>query len=338
MRRMMYTIKHYEQHMEKTWDEFVNTMSVNGNFLHTRNFLNYHPEGRFKDASLVVYDEKEKLAAVVPACEVEEDGKRVFFSHKGSTFGGIVISNKHYNCEHVISMIQELQKYIQKEGYDKAYLKNTSEVFSMQNVDLFEFAFPFCGWKEYKELNTYIEYSCYRENILSNFSKGKKRNVDCCEKEGYIVRELESDLEIEQFYGILCENLEKYHVKPVHTVEELLEFKHSRLSKESGFFGCFLGEKMIAGSMMFYFNRCLTAHTQYLAAKEEYQKTSPMTYIYYSMIKTMRERGFRKISFGIATEELGTVINYGLLDNKERYGSQYSNNCTYYMDFTKEEA
>ena len=52
------------------------------------------------------------------------------------------------------------------------------------------------------------------------------------------------------------------------------------------------------------------------------------------MIGEMKERGFKRLSFGIATEDMGQKINYGLLRNKEGYGSMYSNNCTYVIDFS----
>ena len=47
----MYEILPYKSDMESRWDRFVMEESVNGTFLQTRKFLNYHPEGRFQDAS-----------------------------------------------------------------------------------------------------------------------------------------------------------------------------------------------------------------------------------------------------------------------------------------------
>ena len=43
----------YEDNYEKAWDRFVLEESINGTFLQTRNFLNYHPTGRFEDNSLM---------------------------------------------------------------------------------------------------------------------------------------------------------------------------------------------------------------------------------------------------------------------------------------------
>lgn len=48
------------------------------NFLHTRNFLNYHKKGKFEDISLEIY-KKNKLVAVCPACLITEKKKRLSF-------------------------------------------------------------------------------------------------------------------------------------------------------------------------------------------------------------------------------------------------------------------
>lgn len=76
--------------------------------------------------------------------------------------------------------------------------------------------------------------------------------------------------------------------------------------------------------MLFYFNNVKVAHTQYLAALSEYNKLSPMTFVYYSLIQKMREAGFHKLSWGITTEDMGRILNMGLVTSKEEFGSDYS--------------
>ena len=77
----MFRFEKYEDSLEEQWDKFIAEKSINGTFLQSRRFFNYHPAGRFKDVSLVVYNEKNNIAALIPACELEQDGKKVFFSH-----------------------------------------------------------------------------------------------------------------------------------------------------------------------------------------------------------------------------------------------------------------
>lgn len=325
----MFRFEWYEDSLEKQWDDFIEQKSINGTFLQSRRFFNYHPKDRFKDVSLVIYNEKNNIAALCPACELQQEGQKVFFSHKGSTFGGIIIDKKHYNAKHVVVLVEELKEFLKEQGYQKAYLKMTSDIFSKQESDLFQYAFQKAGYTEHKELSTYVNYATYKEEILSNFAQGKRTNVHNCHKEGLVVRPLETDEQIAEFYDILCENLAKYDTKPVHTLAELLEFKNERFTKECGFFGIYKDEEMLAGSMMFYFDEAGCAHTQYLAARQAYNKLSPMTFMYYSMIVEMKERGYKTISWGTATEDLGAYLNMGLITSKEDFGSSYINNLTY---------
>lgn len=328
----MFQFRYFEEKDEKEWDAFIEEKSINGTFLQSRRFLNYHPEGRFKDVSLLIYNAKNNVAALCPACEVSMDGKKVFFSHRGTTFGGLIIDKKHYCAKYVVAMVEELKAFLKEEGYDEVYLKQTSDVFSSVESDLFQYAYQYHGFKEYKELSTYVDFNGYKEELTSNFAQGKRTNVNNCIKEGLELRELQTEDEIKEFYDILCENLEKYDTKPVHTLEELLEFKNQRLKEECGFFGAYKDDEMLAGSMMFYFKNTNVCHTQYLAARQAYGKLSPMTYMYYSMLKVMRERGYKFVSWGTATEDLGKVLNMGLITSKEDFGSSYCNNLTYYCE------
>ncbi len=76
----MFRFEKYEDSLEEQWDKFITEKSINGTFLQSRRFFNYHPAGRFKDVSLVVYNEKNNIAALIPACELEQDGKKRYFS------------------------------------------------------------------------------------------------------------------------------------------------------------------------------------------------------------------------------------------------------------------
>jgi lipid II:glycine glycyltransferase (peptidoglycan interpeptide bridge formation enzyme) len=328
---IVFSIKYYDETLEKEWDTFIAEKSINGTFLQSRRFLNYHEKGKFEDCSLVIYNEKGNIAAVCPACIVRENGSKIFFSHKGSTFGGIVTDQKHYHAQYIMSMVNELTDFLKSEKFEQAYLKITSDIFSIRETDLLQYAFQSAHYKEYKEISLYINFNTYKDDILSNFAQRKRRNVHNCQKEGLQIKILESEPEIQTFYGILCENLKKYHARPVHTLEELLELKNVRLKDECEFFGVFKEEKLIAGTMMFYFQKAGCAHTQYLAALQEYNKLSPMTYLYYAMICEMKKRGYQKLSWGIATEDLGEYLNMGLISSKEDFGSSYSNNLTYFI-------
>jgi len=319
----MYEIIEYNNEYEKTWDDFVENTSINGTFLQERRFLNYHPQGRFQDASLMVFY-KGKLEAVIPACKQQNAEKKIFNSHAGSTYGGIVISRYLYKADKVLGLINEVEQYISKQKYTSILYKPTMNLLCNPKGDLLSYCLGYCGYKEYKELNIYVNYANYNPDILSNLSKMKQRIIKKCEKTGVVVKEFDSKEEIKIFHDILTQNLKKYNKTPVHTVEELIDLKKNRLTKEIRFLGAYLDGKMIAGTMIFEFHKYKCAHTQYLAADPEYNKLSPMSYIYYKTAEFYYYCHFEKLSWGISTEDNGTKINMGLTTNKEEYGSEYN--------------
>lgn len=325
----MFRIIFADRSHDEMWDDFVTNQSVNGTFLHTRRFLNYHPEDRFRDCSLLLHYDSH-LAAVCPANLLEKEGKKIFLSHQGSTYGGLVIAKRYYKAKYVVAMVAELKEFLRKHGFGEAYLKLTPDILSEDSA-LLEFACYYHGFSEYKEINPYIDYEYYKEPVIRNFSQGKKTHVHNCERENVTIRPLQSEEEIGEYYDILCKNLKKYDLAPVHSLAELLDLKYNRLKNECEFFGAYLDGTMVAGGLMFYFQKAMVAHTQYLSARSEYASLSPMTYLYYWIIKTMKERGYRKLSWGICTEERGRILNFGLLNNKEAYGSMHSNNHTCYI-------
>lgn len=186
-----------------------------------------------------------------------------------------------------------------------------------------EYCLFYCGYQCFNELSTYIDFEDYKEPIIKNFKEWKRRNVRNCLAAGIVCKKLEQDNEITEFYQILCENLLKYQTTPVHTLKELIQLKTQILPEEVDFYGAYLENKMIAGTMLFYFHAVQLVHTQYLCASAYWDHLSPMTYIYFSMIAMAREKGFRKISFGISTEDKGRILNYGLTRSKEAYGGKH---------------
>lgn len=322
-----YIIETFSNESEKIWDEFVENSSVNGTFLHTRRFLNYHPAERFEDCSLLVRDKNKRLVAVVPGCIQYEDGVKLFYSHKGSTFGGPVISHDAYFAESLAEIIEGVQEYLKTQGFQRMIYKVTPNIFSTEKNDLLEYILYYEGYTEQKELNLYIDYETYDKDTIKMVSRRKKRSILCCAEAGLELRKLTSDDEICQMHHILELSLQKYSLKPIHTPLELIRFRDVVIPEECGFYGLFLEEKMVAGAMMFYFYHASTAHAQNICALPEYnKKLSPSTYMFFSMIEEMRRKGFRRLSWGISSEHGGKEINWGITQSKEEYGSRHAVN------------
>lgn len=320
-------IKQYHESYRERWDDLVMRHSVNGTFLQTRKFLEYHRD-RFEDASVIIYKGNDTIVAVIPACTLTENGRKIFSAHQGSTFGGIVIAQSFYNIEHVNEIMNVFEEYLRQSGYDEVCLKCTGDIFVRHNSSLLNYFLYQKGFTSYEELSSYIDFSQYNEDISSNFTSGRRRDYKYSLKNALTFSRLENRTEIENFYGILCNNLHKFHAVPVHSFDEIMEFKESRLKDIVEFYGVFCQEHMIAGSMIFLFHD-LVFHTQYLAADQSCLKMYPMNFMNYNLIKTARDRAFKYFSFGTSTYEHGKILNKELAVFKEGFGVQYGLNRTY---------
>lgn len=324
---MNIAIEKYDARYETAWDDFVLNKSVNGTFLQTRKFLSYHPEGRFQDASILVMNGN-NILAVIPACDTEDDGKRTLFSHKGSTFGGVILGKQAYNITHVQAILAELDAYLKASCYEKVILKSTSALFSDRDMSLLDYELFKYGYDQYNELSFFVDLKNLPEDPIMAMSTSRRRDTRYAMKNDFRWERLTEDEQIAEFYRILEINLQKFDAKPVHTLDELLAFKHEILPEIVDFYGIYLDEKMAAGTMLFRFGSRVL-HTQYLAALPEYQKQFPMNFLDYNLILLARDQGYDSFSFGISTEERGKVLNTGLALFKEGFGSEYSVNRTF---------
>jgi hypothetical protein len=329
------SVSPYEPSLAAKWDDFVMNKSMNGTFLQTRNFLSYHPEGRFEDASLVVWKGSSDVLAVVPAARVAGEGGAEFSSHPGSTFGGLVFSRQFYDIEHVDAALDRLEAYLAEGGYASARLKQSSQAFSSRSCDLLNYLLFQHGWTELDEISFVIDFADYAEDAPSNFTGSRRRGYRHGVKAGLEFCELSDDASVAAFHALLSENLEKFGTQPVHTLEELLEFKNTRLRDGVRFYGSFHEGRMVAGSMAFLFENRSVFHTQYLCASQERadQRLYPSNHLDANLIMEARRLGYRRFSFGVSTEDRGRVLNRSLAEFKEGFGTSYVNNRSFERSF-----
>lgn len=327
---MALTVQYYDSSMEEKWDDFVLNKSMNGTFLQTRRFINYHPEGRFTDRSLVVLKGTELMATIL-ACEVMDEGKRTFFAHKGTTFGGITLCDKVYSASSVNELMEQVHAFLKEEGFEKIYLKMVPGAYQKNNTDLLDYFLCKNGYTCYNELNYYMHLDRYREDVIAQFSSSKRRDYRYSLKNNLQFRHLQSREEIAAFYEVLKLNLAKLGLHAVHTLEDLYDLKFNRFEDKIQFYGVYLEDKMIAGSMIFVFDGRIF-HTQYLSSDEQYLKLFPMDFLIGNLIQTAVDQKMELFSFGICTEDQGRYLNLGLSRFKEGFGTEFCINRSYEIE------
>lgn len=317
----------YQAENEKEWDNFVENKSRNGTFLQTRKFINYHPHGRFKDCSVCVRKGNE-LSAVILACEIEDEGNKIFYAHKGSTFGGITIAQNIYTASLVNELIEGIEKFLSENGFQKIYLKMVPNVYQKKGSDLLDYFLYKKGYCCYNELNYYMIMENYKEEVTAPFTSGKRRDYRYSLKHGFSFKKLETRDEIALYYQVLLMNLKKLQLPIIHSLDDLYNLKFNRFDDKIEFYGVFLNHELIAGSMLFYFGSDIV-HTQYLSSNENYLNLFPMDFLIYKLIETAVKKNMRIFTFGICTEDQGRYLNFGLSRFKEGFGTEFCINRSY---------
>ena len=317
----------FDPSYEDKWDKFV-LNSANGTFLQTRNFLNYHPYNRFQDSSVMIL-KGDEIVAVIPAnCVLQADGDKVFFSHQGSTFGGIILKSSSMKIAVIDEIFDLLEEYFVSNGFHSVVLKQAGRIYCKYDMDLLDYFYYNKGYQPRFEVGFYIDFCQYAKDVVLNFSSSRRRDYKYSLKHEFRFVELNTEKDIDAFYSVLLDNYQKFDKKPVHTKKELIELYTVRLSDIVRFFGVFQENEMIAGAMVFCFGNEVF-HTQYLAVQRKATDLFANEYMYTSLIRQALTDGFCCISFGTSTLNNGKSLNYNLAQYKEGFGTKQYNNLTF---------
>lgn len=201
-------------------------------------------------------------------------------------------------------------------------------VYQRKNTDLLDYFLYKNGYFCYSELNYFMKLDRYRQDLLSQFSKNKRRDYRYSLKNNLIFREITEKEGIAAYYEVLLMNLKKLNLTPVHSLEDLLDLKFNRFNDNIKFYGVYLEDKLVAGSMIFIFDNRIF-HTQYLSSDEEYLKLYTMDFLITNLIMAALELNMETFTFGICTEDQGRYLNLGLSRFKEGFGVEFEINRSY---------
>ena len=318
----MYEILPYSPELDKRLDHFVECESVNGTFLQTRRFLNYHPAGRFTDASFAL-EKSGTIVAYFPGVEKEQ----TFVSHAGSTFGGPIIAKSFYSGSRLLEILKEADQYLTSR-FKNIRFKITPAIFAEESPDLLEYMLEHLGYTRHTELSSYCTLQS-GVDPLENCDKECRRIFKKSEIEGIRFGNLEKTEDFETFYHFLEISKSKHNVHPVHTLQELYDLKDNRIPDHIRFRGIWDNDTLVAAMMLFLFEGTKTIHGQYIAPNPDYEKFQPTTALYVRVMREAAQEGYKQISWGISTEDGGNYLNESLLRFKESLGAKACVNVRY---------
>lgn len=301
---MQITVKSYSADNRDLWNGFVKS-AKNGTFMFDRGFMEYHAD-RFTDFSLMFY-ENDKLIAVMP---VSLHGNEVR-SHGGLTYGGI-ISDRKMTTPKMLEVFDAMKAFLTKKGISKLLYKRVPSVYHSYPSDEDLYAL---FRNNAKLTRCDISTAVYLPDKIK-FSELRRRGVKKALKNCLEVRQ---SFDYDGYIALLTEVLSVHHAtKPVHTGAELALLAH-RFPEVIKLYCAYRGEEMMSGVLIF--DTPLTVHAQYIANSEEGRNIGALDLVMDYLINTYSE-GKTYFDFGISTEEGGTVLNYGLIEQKEMFGGR----------------
>ena len=320
----MIRIRRYAPADKELWNGFV-ADSKNATFLFFREYMDYHAD-RFRDHSLLFYDEKERLVALLPGNEATESvsektgaEQRVYYSHQGLTYGGFLLS-LHSRMTEVMQLFAALLDYLRGEGFAVLYYKRIPTIYHRYPAQEDGYALWRCEAQMCSCLISSTVLLC-EERIRATASN----NFYYCRKVKNSGYSLCCDAPLSDFWHVLIENLRTvHHVLPVHTLEEM-QLLQSRFPEN---IRCFLvyGEsggaaQPVAGTVIYEMPPAV--HVQYIAATPRGKEDNVHKFLFLSLLERYaQDSRFQYFDFGTSNEDGGHVLNEGLVANKEGFGGR----------------
>ena len=313
----MISISRYTQNKQTEWDDFVK-VSKNGTFLFLRAYMDYHSD-RFLDHSLMFYNEKNKLIAVLPANSKPSTlnpNLSTLHSHQGLTYGGFVLSPEIHISE-VGELFRLTISYLKENGFCEWNYKQIPYIYHLipsQEEDYWLWRYN----ATLKSCNMMTAIDLGNSEIDITSSR-KRTYFNKLTRQGYTAV---IDADIRDFWPILEDNLmERFGSHPVHSLSEITLLKQRF---PNNIVCCTVKNSdgiTIAGTLLFITQQVV--RTQYISASHEGKQSNALDYLMLSLINHYKSYPeYRYFEFGTSMAEDGIHLNEGHILQKEGFGGR----------------
>tara|TARA_B100000768_G_C11238057_1_gene358155 strand:- start:279 stop:1226 length:948 start_codon:yes stop_codon:yes gene_type:complete len=299
-----FCIRKYTPEDFQDWNSFVEK-SLNGTFLHNRNFMEYHSD-RFEDHSMIIENEK-KILTVLPANKSENELQ----SHAGLTYGGFIVDST-MTATLMLNIFENLKKILLEMGINKFLYKAIPHIFQQHPVEQDLYAIHKNGGQLIRsDLSSVINIKYPLQP-----SKSKKQGIKRAQSVQLKVHE---SIKFTNFWIILEDRLKHAHrERPTHTLKEI-EGLREKFPNNIRLFLAKKDHKIQAGVLVF--DCGITAHVQYISSTNEGRQNGAIDLIISHLLQNVfYDR--RWFDFGISTSDKGTNLNDGLVRSKEMFGAR----------------
>lgn len=300
-----YKVSKYTSEYKKQWDDFVD-QAKNATFLFKRDFMEYHSD-RFEDYSLLVFDQKNNLKAIVPA-NITGD---TLHSHQGLTYGGIVTKSK-IKFTDLCQLTYSILFFLKENKIERILLKKAPSIYFSETTEETAILFNFL---EAKKIKQEVSLSVDLKNRIG-FTASKRQSISNSKKHGLNI--VETNSFSDYWNSVLIPNLQKkYNEKPVHNLDEI-SLLNKRFPKNIKQFNVYNNKQIIAGVTIFETEN--VAHSQYSSGIKEFNALRGLDFLLdYLINDKYKDKNY--FSFGTSTANESLQINESLFSWKQSFGA-----------------
>ena len=301
----MFTIRRYTPADRAIWDSYVGR-ARNATFLFYRDYMDYHAD-RFQVHSLLFFVDSH-LHSILPANVVGD----TLYSHQGLTYGGLVM-DIDVTASDVVQLFRELNAWLPTVGIRRVVYKPVPWVYHQHasEEDLYALYWICRARIATRDVGTVI--------FLQQHLRWRRLRRRCLRHAQEAGVEVARTDRFAPFWEVLETNLmERHQVHPVHTLQEI-ELLHGRFPDNIIHYEALLHGEVVAG-ITFYLSRQVL-HAQYSSSNAVGKEIGALDAIYDQAM----HRDFPDIpylDFGRSTEGDGSILNDGLVAQKEGFGGR----------------
>ncbi|MDE7452607.1 MAG: GNAT family N-acetyltransferase [Paramuribaculum sp.] len=288
------------------WDDFVNRSRC-GTFLFRRGYMDYHAD-RFTDCSLMAYNHRGKLIALLPA-ETQND---CLSSHRGLTYGGWIAPVRHFYGSTMVEVFDSSLEFMRDLGITRLDYKPLPYIYSKTPDEEDIYALFRHGA---------VQTDCVLSSVIdlrnpAPMNESTRQAIRLAASAGITIHE---SADFHSFWKILEERLATRHnAHPVHTAYEITLLAET-FPENIRLIVAKNGEIPVAGAVLYLCDQVI--RVQYMASTEYGRRIKALTLLMSELISRCTGR-FDFIDMGGSNEPHTNALNTGLLLFKSGLGGR----------------
>ncbi|MBF0613509.1 MAG: GNAT family N-acetyltransferase, partial [Magnetococcales bacterium] len=290
------------------WADFL-AKAGNGAIFHDLNFLAYHPPDRYNFNHLLIRHNKQ-IIALLPGGLLKEDGKLLFSSPLGASFGGLVLAPSP-SADLVRACVIAVQDYVCNAGWSGIDMILPPPYYSSPPNQVVDFSLYINGFTLYKQ------WLCHGiqltgGDILHRLHKKQACGVRAAIRMG--IKFIESGKEnLAHFIELFNETYQRHGVSPTHSETEIADLMQ-RFPERIRLHLAFFEDHPVAGVLLFHVTKQV-AYTFYICRNQAYAKYYGTSALFTDIVCRLSATGFTHVDLGPSASKMN--FNYGVAKYKE---------------------